>query len=356
MNPDRLQQIETFYNDALALKPEDRPAFLDQVCAGDIGLRSELESLLAAATDSYLDTDALQLAAESLAHAQDSSLMGQVLGRYQLLSLVGRGGMGEVYCAVDSRLNRLVAIKVLPAYVRDNLDWVNRLNEEARAVAALNHPNICTLYDIGTDSGTHYLVFEYLAGELLSERLSKGPVPLKEAVQYAIQMAEAIRAAHQESIIHCDLKPHNIMLMKSGLKLLDFGIAELRYGDQLWTPAARTKRTSPGSSPGTLAYMSPEQIEGMETDVRTDIFGFGLVTYQIVTGRPAFYGHDQASLSHAVLNEVPVPASQLAPQTPPALDFLLERCLAKQPAERWQSISDVLFMLKWIASQATFKQ
>jgi serine/threonine protein kinase len=349
MNPDRLQQIETFYNDALALKPEDRPAFLDQVCAGDPDLRSELESLLGAAKDSYLETDALQLAAESLALAQDSSLMGHVLGRYQLLSLVGRGGMGEVYCAVDSRLNRLVAIKVLPVYVRDNLDWVNRLNDEARAVAALNHPNICTLYDIGTDAGTHYLVFEYLAGELLSERLSKGPVPLKEAIQYAIQMAEAIRAAHQESIIHCDLKPHNIMLMKSGLKLLDFGIAELRCGDQACTPAAR-KRTSTGSSPGTLAYMSPEQIEGAETDVRTDIFGFGLVTYQMVTGRPAFYGHDQTSLSQAVLNDAPVPASQLVPQMPPALDFLLGRCLAKQPAERWQSISDILFMLKWIAS------
>jgi serine/threonine protein kinase len=351
MNPDRLQQIETFYNDALALKPDDRPAFLDQVCAGDTDLRSELESLLAAAADSYLDIDALQLAAESLAHAQDSSLMGQVLGRYQLLSLVGRGGMGEVYCAVDSRLNRLVAIKVLPAYMRDNLDWVNRLNEEARAVAALSHPNICTLYDIGTDAGTHYLVFEYLAGELLSEHLSTGPVPLKEAIQYAIQMAEAIRAAHQEGIIHCDLKPHNIMLMKSGLKLLDFGIAELRYGDQPWIPGARTKRTSTGPSPGTLAYMSPEQIEGVETDVRTDIFGFGLVTYQMVTGRPAFYGHDQTSLSLAILNDAPVPASKLVPQLPAALDFLLWRCLVKQPAERWQSISDVLFMLKWIASQ-----
>jgi serine/threonine protein kinase len=349
MSPDRLQQIETFYNDALALEPGDRPAFLDRVCAGDRDLRSELESLLSAGADSHLDKDALQLAAESLAHAQDSSLMGQVLGRYQLLSLVGRGGMGEVYCAVDSRLNRLVAIKVLPAYMRDNLEWVNRLNEEARAVAALNHPNICTLYDIGTDAGTHYLVFEYLAGELLSERLSKGPLPLKEAVQYAIQMAEAIRAAHQEGIIHCDLKPHNIMLMKSGLKLLDFGIAELRYTDQPW-PATRTKRTSTGTSPGTLAYMSPEQIEGGETDIRTDIFGFGLVTYQMVAGRPAFCGVDQASLSHAVLNDTPVPTSRLVPQAPPALDFLLSRCLAKQPAERWQSISDVLFILKWIAS------
>jgi serine/threonine protein kinase len=348
MNPDRLQQIETFYNDALALNADDRPAFLDQVCGGDSDLRRELESLLSTANNSSLDKDALQLAAESLAQVPESSLMGQTLGRYQLLSLVGRGGMGEVYCAVDSRLNRLVAIKVLPAYMRDNLEWVNRLIEEARAVAALNHPNICTLYDIGTDVGMHYLVFEYLAGELLSERLAKGPLPIREATQSGIQMAEAIRAAHQEGIIHCDLKPHNIMLMKAGLKLLDFGIAELRHGDEPWS--SRSKRTSTGTSPGTLAYMSPEQIEGGETDVRTDIFGFGLVTYQMVTGRPAFYGTDQASLSHAVLNDTPIPASQLAPQTPPALDFLLARCLAKQPAERWQSISDVLFMLKWIAS------
>jgi serine/threonine-protein kinase len=140
------------------------------------------------------------------------------------------------------------------------------------------------------------------------------------------------------------------MLTKVGLKLLDFGIAELRYSDQSWPSATRAKRTSSGTSPGTLAYMSPEQIEAGDTDARTDIFGFGLVTYQMVTGRPAFYGTDQASLSHAVLNDTPIPASRLAPQTPPALDFLLGRCLAKQPAERWQSISDVLFMLKWIAS------
>jgi len=350
MNTDRLQQIESFYNDALALQPGERLAFLDRVCAGDIDLRRELESLLSTTTDSCLDKDALQLAAESLAHAQDGSLMGQTLGRYQLLSLVGRGGMGEVYCAVDSRLNRLVAIKVLPAYMRDNLEWVNRLNEEARAVAALNHPNICTLYDIGNDASTHYLVFEYLAGELLSERLSRGALPLKQALQNAIQMAEAVRAAHHEGIIHCDLKPHNIILLKSGLKLLDFGIAELRYVDQPWPLSARTKRSPSGRSPGTLAYMSPEQIEGGDTDVRTDVFGFGLVTYQMVTGQPAFQATDQVGLSRAILDDTPVPASQIVPQTPPALDFLLTRCLAKQPGERWQSIADVLFILKWIAA------
>jgi eukaryotic-like serine/threonine-protein kinase len=206
------------------------------------------------------------------------------------------------------------------------------------------------LYDIGTDDSTHYLVFEYLAGELPSERLSRGPLPLKETIHHAIQMAEAVRAAHHEGIIHCDLKPHNIMLMKSGLKLLDFGIAELRYFDQPWPASGRPKRPSSGRSPGTLAYMSPEQIEGGDTDVRTDIFGFGLVTYQMLTGRPAFQGTDQASLSNAILNDTPIPPSQLAPQSPDALDFLLARCLAKQPAERWQSIADVLFMLKWIAS------
>src|SRR5215470_12654650 len=296
MSPDRLQQIETFYNDALAVQPGDRPAFLDRVCAGDADLRQELESLFSTGTDSYLDKDALQLAAESLANAQDTSLMGQSLGRYQLLSLVGRGGMGEVYCAVDSRLNRLVAIKVLPAYMRDNLEWVNQLNEEARAVAALNHPNICTLYDIGNDAGMHYLVFEYLAGELLSERLAKGSLPLREVFQFAIQMAEAIRAAHQEGIIHCDLKPHNIMLTKSGLKVLDFGIAELRYAGQ---PQPQLSLPKDRTSAGTLAYMAPEQIEGGETDVRTDIFGFGLVTWEMVTGRRPFQGSNQASLTHS---------------------------------------------------------
>src|SRR5438093_2254190 len=276
MSPERLQQIEELYNDALALAPGERDAFLDRACGADTDLRREIDSLLTSATvDTCLDRDAMEFAAESLANHPGDVMMGRMLGRYQLLSLVGRGGMGEVYCAVDTRLNRLVAVKVLPSYLNGKVQRAERLEQEARAIASLNHPHICTLYDIGKDAGVHYLVFEYLVGERLSDRLSKGPLPLAEAVRYAIQMAEALDVTHQEGIVHCDLKPHNIILTRTGLKLLDFGIAELRYADE--------KGRGSGRSPGTLAYMAPEQIEGRETDVRTDIFGFGLVIYEMVT-------------------------------------------------------------------------
>ena len=346
MSPERFEQIETLYNDALALEPNARNAFLDRACGTDGDLRQEIESLLTSErSNTCLDTDAIQFAAESLAQQDGAEFMGRMLGRYQLLSLVGRGGMGEVYCGVDTRLNRLVAIKVLPAYMTDSREWSERLEQEARAGASLNHPHICTLYDLGTDGGMHYLVFEYLIGELLSDRLAKNGLPLPEALRYAIQIADALVTTHQEAIIHCDLKPRNIMLTKAGVKLLDFGIAELRYASD-----ARVNDAVRDSASGTLAYMAPEQIERREKDTRTDIFGFGLVLYQMVTGRPAFLGNDQASLIQSILNDTPAPASHYAPKTPPALDFLLARCLAKEPSERWQSICDVLFMLKWIAA------
>jgi len=344
MSPERLQQIEELYNDALALAPGERQSFLDRACGADTDLRREIDSLLMSATvETCLDREAIDFAAESLAKHADDVLMGRMLGRYQLLSLVGRGGMGDVYCGVDTRLNRLVAVKVLPSYLSGNVEWAERVEQEARAIASLNHPHICTLYDIGKDAGMHYLVFEYLIGQRLSDRLPKGALPPAEAVRYAMQMAEALDATHQEGIVHCDLKPHNIILTRTGLKLLDFGIAELRHADE-------KALASNGRSPGTLKYMAPEQIQGRETDVRTDIFAFGLVTYEVVTGRPAFQGVNQTALANSILNDSPLVASQLVTRVPPALDFLLTRCLAKNPSERWQSIRDVLFLLKWISA------
>ena len=329
----RLRNIETIYNDALTLQPGERAAFLDRVCSDDSDLRREVESLLAYApqAETYMATSALQQAAESLAQDGKGTLVARTLGRYQLLSLVGRGGMAEVYCGVDSRLNRLVAVKVLPVYLASDRERVQRFEQEAQAVAALNHPGICTLHDVGNEEGLHYLVFEYLAGEPLSERLIKGAVPFPEALEYAIQIADAVACAHEQEIIHLDLKPSNIMLTRTGVKLLDFGIAELRHPDMPDSPdATATNTAGSGVVAGTLGYMAPEQREGRETDCRTDIFSFGAVLYEMFTGRRAF----------------PTTISTETPTVPPAVTSLVARCLAQNPSERWQTVSVVLEKLR----------
>jgi len=209
---------------------------------------------------------------------------------------------------------------------------VLRFEQEARAVAALNHPGVCTLHDVGNEDGVHYLVFEYLAGEPLSERLLKGAVPFPEALEYAIQIADAVACAHEQEIIHLDLKPSNIMLTRTGVKLLDFGIAELRHPDMTDSTDATGTNTgvSGGRTPGTLGYMAPEQLEGRETDYRTDIFAFGAVLYEMFTGRRAF----------------PTKTSMETPTVPPAVDSLVARCLAQNPSERWQNVFEVLARLR----------
>jgi len=283
VNQERIQQIEELYNEVLTLPAGKRTAFLDRACGNDTELRVELDSLLACESEngSCLDKPAIHFAAESLAKQGAGLLVGRMLGRYQLLSLVGRGGAGDVYCAVDSRLNRLVAVKILAPYLAGDLAWSQRFEQEARLIAALNHPHICILHDAGHDRGMYYLVFEYLVGEVLSDRLSRGALPLPQLLEYAIQIAEALLHAHQQDIVHHDLKPQNIMLVKTGAKLLDFGIAELR------TPEGAASAFPPKDSVvGTLAYMAPEQIEGRETDARTDIYAFGVTMSEMLAARP----------------------------------------------------------------------
>src|SRR5579864_2347605 len=214
---------------------------------------------------------------------------GKRLGPYEILSAVGTGGMGEVYRARDTRLDRTIAIKVLPAHLADKPELRERFEREARTVASLNHPHICTLYDIGHQDGTDYLVMEYLEGETLAERLKKGPLPLAQVLQYAVEIADALDKAHRKGITHRDLKPGNIMLTKSGAKLLDFGLAKLR-GSPLASPlsqlpTANDTITAQGTILGTLQYMAPEQLEGKEADARTDSFAFGVVVYEMATGK-----------------------------------------------------------------------
>jgi eukaryotic-like serine/threonine-protein kinase len=281
--------------------------------------------------------------------------VGQRLGPYEILSAVGAGGMGEVYRARDTRLDRIVAIKVLPDHLADKPDLRERFEREAHTVASLNHPHICTLYDIGHQDGTDFLVMEYLEGETLSERLKKGPSPMVQVLQYAIEIADALDKAHRKGITHRDLKPGNIMLTKSGTKLLDFGLAKLKQEvvpanvqlSQL--PTANDPLTAQGTIVGTLQYMAPEQLEGKEADARTDIFAFGAVVYEMATGKKAFEGKSQASLIAKILDNDPPPMSSLQPMTPPALDHVVKTCLAKEPEQRWQTASDLCREVKWIA-------
>src|SRR5712691_5018662 len=284
-------------------------------------------------------------------------LPGKRLGPYEILSAIGAGGMGEVYRARDTRLDRIVAIKVLPAHLADEPERRERFEREARTIASLNHPHICTLYDIGRQDGTDFLVMEYLEGETLAQRLLKGPLPLEQVLQYAIEIADALDKAHRKGITHRDLKPGNIMLTKAGTKLLDFGLAKLRQEaapalplSQL--PTADHAVTAQGTILGTLQYMSPEQPEAKEVDARTDIFAFGAVVYEMATGKKAFEGKSQASVIGAIMSSEPVPMSSLQPMTPPALDRVVKKCLAKESEDRWQSAKDLTDELKWIAGAA----
>ncbi len=279
---------------------------------------------------------------------------GTKLGPYEIVAAIGAGGMGEVYRARDTRLDRTVAVKVLPQHLANTPVARQRFEREARAVSALNHPHICTLFDVGSQDSTNYIVMEYLEGETLAARLEKGALPLEQVLRTGIEMADALDKAHRAGIIHRDLKPGNIMLTKSGAKLLDFGLAKasppLAPGEG---PTASATRTTPvtqqGIIVGTFQYMSPEQVEGKELDARSDLFSFGSVLYEMLTGRPAFQGQSQLSVASAILEKDPEPIGALQSMTPPALDRTVRKCLAKDPEDRWQTARDLLLELKWIA-------
>ncbi len=281
---------------------------------------------------------------------------GVKLGPYEIIAPLGAGGMGEVYRAKDTRLDRTVAIKVLPPHLAETPEARQRFEREARAVSALNHPNICTLYDVGSQDGAEYLVMEYLEGETLAARLEKGPLPLDQTLKIGIEIADALEKAHRQGIIHRDLKPGNIMLTKSGAKLLDFGLAKAVESVPVsgltvaeTSPIVRDPATESGVVLGTYQYMAPETIEGLEADARVDIFSLGAVLYEMATGKRAFDGKTQASVLAAVLASDPKPISSVQPASPPALDRVVKFCLAKDRDERWQSAHDVKLELQWIA-------
>src|SRR5271167_3904568 len=293
---------------------------------------------------------------------------GTKLGPYEIISPLGAGGMGEVYRAKDTRLDRTVAIKVLPSHLSSDPELKQRMEREAKAISALQHANICTLYDIGTQDGTNFLVMEYLEGQTLAERLAKGPLPLHQVLKIGTEIARALEKAHQHGIIHRDLKPANIMLTKAGAKLMDFGLAkpEMSISSQAvgpFTPstptmtlASLTSAASPltqkGSIVGTFQYIAPELLQGAEADARSDLFSFGCVLYEMITGRRAFEGKSQLSVFTSILEKDPEPISASQSPATPMLDRVVRACLTKDPADRIQSAHDAAMDLRWIAESA----
>src|SRR5215470_14649537 len=292
---------------------------------------------------------------------------GTKLGPYEIQSPLGAGGMGEVYKARDTRLDRTVAIKILASHLSSSPELKQRMEREARAISSLNHPNICHLYDIGSQDGADFLVMEFLEGGTLADRLRDGVIPLPEIYKIGIAVAEALAFAHRHGIIHRDLKPGNIMLTQSGAKLMDFGLAKPLGAQKtgpdsasvppsftavatLSGPSPLSPLTSAGSIIGTIQYMAPEQIEGKEADVRSDIFAFGAVLYEMATGKRPFQGKSQISLASAILESDPEPISKLKPITPAAFEHVVTTCLQKNPEDRYQTAHDIKLGLQWIAT------
>src|ERR1700735_1731648 len=287
---------------------------------------------------------------------------GTRLGPYEVIAPIGAGGMGEVYSARDTRLDRTVALKILPLHLADAPEVRQRFEREARAVSSLNHPNICALYDIGRQDSTDYLVMEYLEGQTLAKRIEQGPMPTPELLRVGIQICEALERAHRQGVIHRDLKPGNVMLTKAGAKLLDFGLAkgaapavtDMSSSPTVTQPMAGSARgnqlTVQGTIVGTLQYMSPEQLEGGEADARSDIFSFGATVYEMATGQKAFPAKSQATLIAAIIKEEPRPISELQPMSLPALERIVTTCLSKDPDDRWQSAGDLKRELIWMSS------
>jgi serine/threonine protein kinase/WD40 repeat protein len=364
-NWDRVKQV---FQEVLDRPAPERAAYLRELCGDDGALRSEVESLLAnhQQAGSFAERPEIELL-DALAPGTDSGSAstrrvvhpGDRLGVYEIQALVGAGGMGEVYKARDTRLDRTVAIKVLPLHLAEDRDRYQRFEREARAVASLDHPHIGALYDVGQDGGVQFLVMQYLDGETLAARLAKGPLPIEQALRYAIDIANALDHAHRRGIVHRDLKPGNIILTKSGATLLDFGLAKWRasasglVGGLTAAATAHDSLTERGTIVGTLHYMAPEQLEGKDTDARTDLFAFGVVVYEMVTGRKAFEGTSSASIVAAILDTQPPSISTVRPLTPPALDNVVKTCLAKDPDERWQSAGDLARQLRWIAESGS---
>jgi len=361
MTPERWQQINDLFHAAVEIAPGRRSAFLDEACSLDETLRSEVESLLKSDEHEWglIEKPALEVAAPLLADDQPQLAPGQHILHYEIVALIGRGGMGEVYLARDERLNRRMALKLLPADYTRHKDRVRRFQQEAQAASALNHPNILTIYELVEVNGQQFIATEFVDGETLRQRMKRSGLSVGEALEITIQAAGALGAAHQAGIVHRDIKPENIMIRPDGyVKVLDFGLAKLTEQHEP-TPHARLADQldiSSGLVMGTVKYMSPEQARGLPVDHRSDIFSLGVVLYEMLTGRVPFKGEAAGDLIKSILKEEPAPLSQCLPELPVELEHIVSKALAKNQAERYQTITDLLAALREMRQELQIEQ
>ncbi len=357
MKQQRWEQINELYYAALELADAERAALLAEACAGDEELRQEVESLLASNDQAgeFMSSSALDVAAKVLAAEQGKMLAGQQIGPYCVLAFVGAGGMGQIYLAEDTRLNRKVALKLLPKDFTRDEERVRRFKQEARAASALNHPNILTIFEIGEAEGLHFIATEFIDGVTLRQKLKEGPVKLTEALEIIIQAANALAAAHEAGIVHRDIKPENVMLRRDGyVKVLDFGIAKLT--EQFvaecstvtddFTGLTEPLKTEPGKIMGTAHYISPDQLLGLELDGRSNVFSLGVVLYELVAGHAPFEGATTGAVIAAILNQEPLPLARFARAVPAELERIVEKALQKDREQRYQLSKDLLLDLK----------
>ncbi|PYK19212.1 MAG: hypothetical protein DME55_05155, partial [Verrucomicrobia bacterium] len=358
MKAERWKQVNDLFQSAVERAPGERAAFLDEACHGDDGLRREVGTLLTSyeRSENFIELPAFQVAPELVTNDRADALVGKLIGHYRIESLIGIGGMGEVYLARDERLGRKAALKLLPDSLTTDETQLSRFKNEARSASALNHPNILTVYEIGTEGNRQFIATEFIEGITLRASIAGGRINPHAALEIAMQVASALAAAHEAGVVHRDIKPENIMLRPDGyVKVLDFGIAKLTEqkpgSDEHTGKATATLQTRLGLVLGTAHYMSPEQARGQKVDARSDIWSLGVVLYEIVGGNPPFRGETPSDCIASILTKEPPPLSGELPDVPLKLESILQKALRKNRDERYQTIKEMLVDLRILKEQ-----
>src|SRR5213593_2972302 len=353
MKAERWKQVNDLFQSAVECAPETRAAFLDEGCHGDKDLRREVESLLTSheRAENFIELPAFEVAPELVTNDRTGALVGKLIGHYRIESLIGVGGMGEVYLARDERLGRKAALKFLPDSLTTDETQLSRFKNEARTASSLNHPNILTVYEIGAEGNRQFIATEFIEGITLRVSIARGRINPHAALEIAVQVASALAAAHEAGVVHRDIKPENIMLRPDGyVKVLDFGIAKLTEqrlaSDDHTIETTAGLQTRPGLVLGTARYMSPEQARGQKVDARTDIFSLGVVIYEMIAGRAPFEGETASHVIVSILEKEPPPLMRSAPDAPSELERIVTKALAKDKDERYQTVKDLLIDLK----------